>query len=557
MTPSPSRTTRLSTSATFQADTSHRIWWRGAVFYQVYPLSFADSNGDGFGDLAGIISKLDYLSETLGVDALWLSPFFTSPMRDWGYDISDHADVDPLFGDIETAERLITEAHNRGLRVIVDYVINHTSDHHEWFIESRSSRESPKRDWYVWRDPLPDGSPPNNWVSVFSGSMWTFDESTGQYYRHTYLQSQPDLNWRNSGVREAMYDVARFWLDRGVDGFRVDAAHQMMKDPRERDNPPVPDDYERSWKDMGEYDNFVHLYDVGHPDVHDVHREFRSVLDEYDGSRLAIGEIHVFDLPEWASYYGKNLDQFHMPFNFHLMAAQWDAPSTRAMVENVLEHIPVDAWTNWLLGNHDEVRLATRLGLADARIAAILLLTLPGTPFLYYGDELGMTEARIAAGEGRDPWGDRIDFLSRDGCRTPMQWDSSPNAGFGAEAPWLPVNVDHKTVNVESELEDEESMLNLYRRILEYRKSSEMLRFGSYATHPASNEGVFVFERSVEGEQVIVATNFTDETQTVDIGPGRIVVSTADPLERRIGAEGLLLGRKEAVIVEPAQGWRG
>ncbi|MCZ6739147.1 MAG: alpha-amylase family glycosyl hydrolase [Actinobacteria bacterium] len=527
------------------------LWWREAVFYQIYPLSFSDSDGDGFGDLTGIISKLDYLSDTLGVDALWLSPFYRSPMRDWGYDISDHTDVDPLFGDVHTAERLIEEAHRHGLRVIVDYVMNHTSDEHPWFIEARSSRESSKRDWYVWSDPKPDGSPPNNWVSVFSGPAWTLDEASGQFYRHTYLPHQPDLNWRNEETVQAALDVARFWLDRGADGFRLDAAHQMMKDPRERDNPPVPDGYERPWKDMGEYDDFVHLYDLGHQDIHDVHRLFRSVVDSYPHHPYTVGEIHIFDLPEWATYYGENLDQLHMPFNFHLMACDWDAGSLRVLIETVLWHVPPGGWTNWTLGNHDENRLATRLGAENARLAALLLLTLRGTPFLYYGDELGMQDVEIAAGEGKDPWGENVSFLSRDGARTPMQWDSSADAGFGSDQPWLPVNADYKRVNVQFELEDPGSMLNLYRRLLAYRKSSKPLRSGSFLTHPSSNEDVYVFERSANSETVIVAINLSSEVQMVDIEPGRVVVSTAPTSERLVGREGLLLPKQEAVIIEP------
>jgi alpha-glucosidase len=528
-----------------------QTWWQEAVFYQVYPLSFADSNGDGFGDLEGVISKLEYLAETLGVDALWMSPFFASPMEDWGYDISNHTDVDPLFGDLQTAERLITEAHRKGLRVIVDFLPNHTSIQHPWFVESARSRDDPKRDWYVWRDPGAGGIEPTNWVSVFSGPAWTFDKATGQYYRHTYLSHQPDLNWRNPEVRAAMYDVARFWLDRGVDGFRVDAAHQMLKDPLERDNPPVPDDYKRPWKDMGEYDNFIHLYDLGHPDVHEVHREFRSVLDEYEGDRLAVGEIHVFDVPEWASYYGEELDRFHMPFNFHLFAAHWDAASTRAAVETVLFHIPAGGWTNWTLGNHDEIRMATRLGLANARLAAVLLLTLPGTPFLYYGDEIGMTETVIAEGEARDPWGENVAYLSRDGCRTPMQWDQSSDAGFGSDRPWLPVNPDHETVNVTTELEDPGSILSLYRRLISFRKESKPLRSGSYLAHPSSNDDVYVFERTVGSEKLLVALNFSDEMHTLDLGPGRVRVSTVSPGERRFGSGGLRLSGKEAVVLEP------
>ncbi len=323
--------------------------------------------------------------------------------------------------ELAAAETLIEEAHSRGMRVILDYLINHTSIEHPWFIESRSSKNNPRRDWYVWRDPK-NGSPPTNWVSVFSGPAWSLDETTGQYYRHTFLPNQPDLNWRNPEVVEAMLDVARFWLDRGVDGFRVDAAHQIMKDPQERDNPPVPPDYERPWKDMGEYDNYVHLYDFGHADVHQAHRRLREIVDGYPQEPVLVGEIHIFDLPEWASYYGEDLDQFQMPFNFHLMAYDWDAGPLRVAIEAILWNVPVGGWTNWLLGNHDERRLATRLGPEHARLVAVLLLSLRGTPFLYYGDELGMTEATIPPNEAMDPWGKNVDYLSRDGARTPMQW---------------------------------------------------------------------------------------------------------------------------------------
>ena len=528
-----------------------RSWWREAVFYQVYPLSFADSDDDGYGDLEGVISKLGYLSDVLGVDALWLSPFFRSPMRDWGYDISDHTDVDPIFGDLESAERLIDEAHRRGLKVIVDYVMNHTSDHHAWFLESRSSRDNPRRDWYVWRDPRPDGSPPTNWVSVFSGPAWTFDPVTGQYYRHTFLPDQPDLNWRNPELVEAMLDVARFWLERGVDGFRVDAAHQMMKDPLERDNPPAPHDYPRPYKDMGEYDGYIHLYDFGHPDVHEVHRSFRKVLDTYPQEAVSVGEIHVFDLPEWASYYGEAFDQLHMPFNFHLMAAQWDAPSIRAVVESVLWNVPVGGWTNWTLGNHDEMRLATRLGDRHAGLAATLLLTLRGTPFLYYGDELGMREATISGEKRRDPWGHAVDYLSRDGARTPMQWTPGPNAGFSTlpSAPWLPVEDEFRRLNVETELEDPGSLLNLYRRLVALRRQSTALRRGSYLTHPASTESVLVYRRESDEETMTVALNFGDDEAKVSLGACNVVFSTIDP-ERSERAHGeLSLASYEGIVV--------
>lgn len=524
-------------------------WWREAVIYQIYPLSFADSDGDGYGDLEGITSRLEYLSDTLGVDAIWLSPFFKSPMKDWGYDISDHTDVDPLFGTLDDATDLIDRAHELGLKVIVDYVINHTSDEHPWFQESSSSRDAPKRDWYVWREGR-DGGPPNNWVSPFGGPMWTYDDTTGQWYRHTFLSSQPDLNWRNPEVVEAMMEIVRYWLDRDVDGFRIDAAHYMMKDPRERDNPPVPPDFESPWKDMGDYDNYLHLYDAGHPDVHDAHRTFRKVVDSYGRDILTIGEMHIFDLPEWASYYGENLDELTMPFNFHLMAADWDVPSIRAAVEAVLWNLPAEAWTNWTLGNHDEMRLASRLPEGHERLAAALILTLPGTPFLYYGDELGMRDAVFANVASRDPWGNNVEGLSRDGARTPMQWTPELNAGFtrpDAE-PWLPVGGSHHTVNVATQLDDEHSLLNMYRRLLALRKGSPALKFGSFASHPASTDEVFAYQREAENEVRIVALNFGTEPATVAIDDAKVVFSSHDP--SRVGEirGELLLSPGEAVI---------
>jgi alpha-glucosidase len=530
--------------------TSNHLWWRQAVFYQIYPLSFADSNGDGHGDLQGIVSKLDYLSETLGVDAIWISPFFKSPMRDWGYDVSDHCDVDPMFGNLADAEQLIAEAHERGLKVIIDYVLNHTSDQHPWFLESSSSKDNPKRDWYVWRDGR-HGGPPNNWVSVFSGPAWTYHEDTGQWYRHTYLSEQPDLNWRNPEVVEAMMGVARFWMDLGVDGFRVDAAHQMMKDPDERDNPPAPSDYPRPWKDMGEYDEYIHLYDFGHPDVHEAHRRFREVVDSYERDVVTVGEIHIFDLPEWASYYGEHLDQLHMPFNFHLMASEWNVPSLRGTIEAVLWNVPVGGWTNWTLGNHDEIRLASRLPSGHDRLAALLLLTLRGSPFLYYGDELGMHESKIADELQLDPWGRRVATLSRDGARTPMHWSGEPNAGFSVNGsvPWLPIGDDHETVNVQTQLDDPGSTLNMYRRLLALRSESVALRLGSFLAHPASTDEILVYRREADHQTMTVALNFSRRSQSVSLRRGRVVFSTLDPDRDEAFKDGLELAPLEGVVV--------
>lgn len=500
-----------------------RPWWHDAVVYQVYPLSYQDSTDDGFGDLRGLISRIPYLAETLGVDAIWVSPFYRSPMRDWGYDVSDHTDVGPVFGTLADAQEMIDKAHAAGIKVLADYVMNHTSDEHPWFAESRSSRDNPKRDWYVWYDGQ-DGGPPNNWVSVFSGPAWSFDEHTEQWYRHTYLPTQPDLNWRNPELVDAMLDVLRFWLDMGVDGFRVDAAHQIMKDPENRDNPPVPPDYQRPWKDMGPYDQFVHLYDYGHPDVHEAHRRIREVLDSY-GDTVSVGEVHIFDLAEWATYYG-DLDELHMPFNFQLMASDWDASSLRARIETVLWHIPEGGCTNWTLGNHDEIRLATRLPPGHERIAALLVLTLPGTSFLYYGDELGMEETVIPDLLARDPWGQNVSYLSRDGARTPMQWAPGPNAGFTAPgvSTWLPFGRDYERINVESQLGDPGSILNMYRRLLQVRKKYEPLRGRSYASHPEAASDLLVYMRG-EGELTVIL-NFGSSPHDLLVDDGNVVFST-------------------------------
>lgn len=532
------------------ARTPHDTWWKRAVFYQIYPLSFLDSNGDSYGDLQGIIAMLDYLANTLGIDALWLSPFYKSPMKDWGYDVSDHTDVDPIFGDLDTARRLIEESHQRDVKVVVDYVINHTSDEHPWFLESRSSRHNSKRDWYVWRDGR-DGGPPTNWVSVFSGPAWTYDEDTDQWYRHTYLSAQPDLNWRNPEVVEAMFDVARFWLDMGVDGFRVDAAHQMMKDPEERDNPPAPDDYPRPYKDMGEYDNYIHLYDFGHPDVHDIHRQLRALVDSYDRDILTVGEIHIFDLPEWASYYGREFDQLHMPFNYQLMTAEWNVSTIRATIEAVLWNVPVGGWTNWTLGNHDEIRLATRVPPGHERLAALLLLTLRGTPFLYYGDELGMIQVDVPDGRSRDPWGHNVEWLSRDGARTPMQWSPGPFAGFtpNASPPWLPIASDYEKTNVETQLGDPLSTLNLYRKLLKLRRKHSALQVGSFLSHPSSTEDVFAYRRESDTETITVVLNFADDDRMIRVGRGKVIFSTHDNTRRGATRKEVALAPREGLVI--------
>jgi glycosidase len=520
-------------------------WWRRAVVYQVYPRSFQDTDGDGVGDLDGVTLRLPYLADTLGVDAVWLSPFYRSPMADFGYDVADHCGVDPLFGDLTAFDRLLERAHDLGLRVIVDIVPNHTSDRHPWFEASRSSRDDPKRDWYVWRDGR-DGGPPNNWLSVFGGPAWTFDPSSGQWYLHSFLPEQPDLDWRTPEVEAATLDVFRFWLDRGVDGFRVDVAHFIMKDPELRDNPPRTGEPPDSHKPPRPYDHWDHVHDKGHPDVHAAYRRVRAVLDSYDGDRFAVGEIHLYDPDEWASYYGEG-DELHMPFNFALLPVGWDAAAVRRVVEETERVVPPWAWPNYVLGNHDETRIATRLGAAQSRAAAVLLLTLRGTPTLYYGDELGLPEADIPPARQQDPWGRSEPGLGRDGCRTPMQWDASEHAGFSSAEPWLPLTADLHVRNVAVQAGDPASHLSLYRRMLAIRRSSAALCRGSYRTI-AAPDGVFAYERR-EGDDVVrVAIAFTAAGGAADIGPGEVLVSTDAQRSGHVGRT-VALGSHEAVVV--------
>jgi glycosidase len=536
-------------------DRQQHEWWQTAVVYQIYPRSFQDTTGSGIGDLQGIIDRMDYLSDTLGVDAIWISPFYPSPMADFGYDVSDYCDVHPMFGDLPTVDRLVARTHDLGLKVIIDFVPNHSSDQHRWFVDSRSSRESPRRDWYVWRDPKPGGSPPNNWLSVFGGSAWELDDRTGQYYLHSFLKEQPDLNWRSAALRAAMLENMRFWLDRGVDGFRLDAVLFMMKDPAERDNPPNGDNALHMHKSLGAYDAQLHVHDQGHPDIYAVFREMRAVLNAYEPSRMALAEMHVFDWNRLASYYGEHLDGVNMPANFGLLNAPWTAAGVRGVVDGVEAALPPGAWPNYVLGNHDDQRLATRLGEHGSRQAAVLLLTLRGSPTLYYGDELGMREAEIPAQKQQDPWGVAEPGLSRDGCRTPMQWSSDPAAGFtSAGEPWLPVGSDYAARNVQAQLRDPDSHLNLHRRLLSLRRQSAALTTGSYRPVDPVPPQCFAFARCQGTERVLVALNFSPEPLSFDATnlTGHIVVSTQRFSEGNAVDGTLHLLPHEAVVVAHA-----
>jgi alpha-glucosidase len=516
---------------------AERPWWETGVVYQVYPRSFADSDGDGVGDLAGITGRLDHLA-WLGVDAVWLSPFYRSPMRDFGYDVSDHTDVDPAFGTLADFDALLARAHELGLRVIVDYVPNHTSSDHPWFLASRSSRDDPKRDWYTWRDAKPDGSPPNNWVSIWGGPAWEWDERTRQFWLHIFLAEMPDLNWRNPEVRDAMFDVARFWLDRGVDGFRIDVALYVAKDPELRDNPPSMGESYFA-KPMPGWDDQLHAHDQAHPDGHAIWRSFRSLLESYPGERrLAIAEIHVWDPVEWAEWYGEALDEFHLPFNFALIQQPWDAAAIAATVRGFEGALPDGAWPNWVLGNHDESRIASRFGADAARVAMMLLLTLRGTPTLYYGDELGTPDADVPPELMRDPEG-RVDpSLSRDPARSPLQWSAGAGRGFTSGEPWLPFAAG--VAPVSEQASDPDSMLSLTRALLAARRASPALHEGTWEPLDAP-ANVIAYRRRAGDDERVVLLNLGASPRSVSLaGEWEVELATAaavghDPLPAHSG----------------------
>lgn len=536
-------------------------WWQSGVIYHLYVRSFKDSNGDGNGDLAGVLHQLDYLNETLQVDALWLSPVYPSPMVDAGYDVTDHTHIDSLFGDLSVFDHLLAEAHRRCLRVILDFIPNHTSDQHPWFLASRSCREHPKRDWYIWANPKVDGSPPNNWLSHWEGSAWEWDAHTRQYYLHTFHKAQPDVNWRHPALKEAMFAVVRFWLDRGVDGFRIDSAHYILKDPALHDNPPNPCPEQTPYKPLGEYDSQLHLYDRNHEDTHRVYRDLRRLLEQYDRvdpqyPRLMIGEVSLFEWQQWATYYGAALDEFHMPFNFGLLGAIPTARNVRQVVNAVEAVLPADAWPCYVLGNHDESRIATRVGKAQARVAMMLLLTLRGTPVIYYGDEIGMHDVFIPASRVQDPWELRVPGkgFGRDPERTPMQWDTSSLAGFcqADASPWLPLAEDAQECNVAIQLQGPHSMLSLTRRLLRLRRKSRTLTVGSYRSFSHVPEGCLVYERSQQRERWLIALNFTDEEQFIrlpEASSGRIVLSTLLDREEAVDLSPLLLRANEGCLI--------
>lgn len=529
---------------------SEPLWWQRGIVYQIYPRSFQDSDGNGIGDLTGIRNRLDYL-HWLGVDAIWISPIYPSPMADFGYDVSDYCGIDPRFGIFADFDEMLAKAHALGLRVILDFVPNHTSDQHPWFVESRSSRRNAKRDWYIWRDPAPDGGPPNNWVSNFGGSGWEWDATTGQYYYHAFLKEQPDLNWRNPAVRRAMYDVLRFWLKRGVDGFRVDVIWHLIKDAQFRDNPINPG----YMPNDPEIRRFLQVYSADRPEVHAIISEMRDVIDEYEG-RLLIGEIYL-PIERLVTYYGEGLRGAHLPFNFQLIEAPWNAQSIHRMIKEYEAALPHGGWPNWVLSNHDQKRIASRIGVHEARVAAMLLLTLRGTPTLYYGDEIGMERVEIPPDEVQDPWEKNEPGLGvgRDPSRTPMQWDDSPNAGFSAARPWLPTAANFKTCNVESLKRDPQSILTLYRRLIALRRKSSALTVGTYRMLEA-HDRVLVYERHQADDELVIALNLGHTHHTIALPQMRSfqsVLSTHLDGGVNLSPGQLTLRPCEGIILRPSE----
>jgi alpha-glucosidase len=504
--------------------TEERVWWRDGVLYQIYPRSFADLDGDGVGDLRGIIRHLDHLA-WLGVEGVWLNPTMPSPNKDWGYDVSDYKGVHPELGTLEDVDELVSEARDFNIRVLLDLVPNHTSDHHEWFQDALTSRSARYRDFYVWADPKEDGSPPNNWVSVFGGEgAWESHEATGQYYLHNFLKHQPDLNWWNDDVRDEFDDILKFWFDRGIAGFRIDVAHAMIKDQGLRDNLPATEKDPERIRRIGQQP----IYNMNRPEGHEVIRRWRQVCDVYDPKRILIGETFVLDIAKMVSYYGEKDDELNLAFNFPFIFTKFESQSFREVVELTESLMPSESWPVWTGSNHDVGRLATRWCGDDERkirCALMMLLTMRGTPFLYYGDEIGLPETKLSESDLKDPVGIRFwpHNPGRDGCRTPMQWDAGPGAGFTSPeaAPWLPLG-DQESCNVASQREDPTSVLHLTRDLIALRRGSQELARGSYRSLE-SPAGLWVFQR---GESTVVALNLADEPALADGVSGSIAIAT-------------------------------
>ena len=535
-------------------------WWRGAVIYQIYPRSYQDSNGDGIGDLSGIIHRLPHVA-SLGVDAIWISPFFTSPMLDFGYDVSNYRDVDPMFGSLGDFDALVARAHELGLKVIIDLVLSHTSDQHPWFQESRSSRTNAKADWYVWADAKPDGSPPNNWLSIFGGSAWEWDGQRMQYFMHNFLTQQPDLNFHNEEVREELLDVTRFWLERGVDGFRLDTVNFYYCDAELRDNPALPAD-ERTDKiapSVNPYNFQDHLFDKSRPENLDFLKAFRAVLDEFPAA-TSVGEVGDAQRgAEIQAAYTAGGDKIHMAYDFDLLSNAFPTGTRVAEIMEKVKAIGPDSWGCWAYSNHDVTRHTSRWNLSDAahRIYAALLLSLRGSACLYQGEELGLTEAYVPYEDLQDPYGKRFwpKFKGRDGCRTPIPWNSDrSDGGFTGGSPWLPVAMEHVQNAADVQDGDDTSMLNFYRDIIEFRRALPALSKGSFNL-VAANDTFISFMREYGNTQLFCAFNLSDETVGVTFPDGAWMIEDNTPFAavEQDGSGETKLGAWQAVFAT-AQG---
>ncbi|SFR50585.1 alpha-amylase family glycosyl hydrolase [Litoreibacter janthinus] len=529
-----------------QASTAiDKDWWRGAVIYQIYPRSFQDSNGDGVGDLLGIVSRIPYIA-SLGVDAIWISPFFTSPMKDFGYDVSDYCDVDPMFGQLSDFDVLVNTAHSHGLKVMIDLVLSHTSDQHAWFQESRGSRDNDKSDWYVWADPKPDGTPPNNWLSIFGGSAWQWNARREQYYLHNFLVSQPDLNFHNPDVQDALLDATRFWLDRGVDGFRLDTINFYFADKQLRDNPALPPEKRNASiaPSVNPYNHQEHLYSKNQPENLEFLKRFRALLDEYPAS-TCVGEVGDAQRGlELLGEYTEGDDLVHMCYAFEFLSAE---PLTAQRVMDTmgsLDNSAPDGWACWAFSNHDVIRHTTRWNLTPAahRCYTTMMSALRGSLCIYQGEELGLPEADVAFEDLQDPYGIEFwpDFKGRDGCRTPMVWEpSNQNGGFTTGAPWLPVSHDHLMRSAETQEQDPAAPLHHYRRALAFRRTHPALMKGAHSGFRAEGD-VLSFKRSHEDQTIFCAFNLSDTPSTVDMPTGDWVAIGAELGSTGAAADGKL-----------------
>jgi alpha-glucosidase len=521
-------------SAAVNSPTSSHPWWQKSVFYEIYPRSFADAKNTGMGNIAGITSKLDYLKQ-LGVGALWITPCYPSPQVDFGYDISDYTAIAPEYGTMQDFDKLMAESKKRDIKIIMDLVMNHTSDQHPWFSESRSSKNNPKRDWYVWRDPKPDGSPPNNWQSLFGHSAWTLDPKTNQYYYHFFYPEQPDLNWRNPEVKKAMFDAARFWLDKGVAGFRLDAICTLFEDP-ELTNNPVKPGATNKYGDAEMIDKYNHM--ACQPELHQALRDFRAMMDSYPGDRVIIGETVGEKVEDLSAMYGQHLDEIQLPMNFFFTDVnKLSATEFRKQIE-AWDKNPEGGWPVYLFSNHDQVRHYDRYGDGKhnddiAKLTATMLMTLRGTPILYYGEEIGMTNNDPKRVEDvKDPIG-KIGWpkeKGRDGERTPMQWSAAKNAGFSDAKPWLPVAGNYKTHNVAAEEANPNSILNFYKTLTHLRKTNNTLATGGYISLNRTDPNVLAYLRNGTQSTVVVALNMTDKPQPFKFDASQFGITDASAM---------------------------